>query len=74
MNSTRQFMRELNRLGLTSVVDAGGSSQSYPGDYEVIRELSRQGLLTVRIAYNLYPQRRDVGSTSFGRPPLLIPC
>ena len=51
-------MRELNRLGLTSVVDAGGSSQSYPGDYEVIRELSRQGLLTVRIAYNLYPQRR----------------
>jgi predicted amidohydrolase YtcJ len=58
MNSTRQFMRELNRLGLTSVVDAGGSSQSYPGDYEVIRELSRQGLLTVRIAYNLYPQRR----------------
>ena len=57
-NSTRQFMRELNRLGLTSVGDAGGSSQSYPDDYGVIRQLNEQGLLTLRIAYSLYAQRR----------------
>lgn len=39
MNSTRQFMRELNRLGLTSAIDAGGGFQNYPEDYEVIAEL-----------------------------------
>ena len=40
MNSTRQFMRELNRLGLTSVIDAGGGFQNYPDDYRVIEELA----------------------------------
>ena len=36
VNSTRHFMRELNRLGITSVIDAGGGFQNYPDDYEVI--------------------------------------
>lgn len=39
INSTRQFMRELNRLGLTSAIDAGGGFQNYPEDYQVIAEL-----------------------------------
>ena len=56
-NSTRQFMRELNRLGVTSVIDAGGGSQNYPEDYQVIEELHRRGEMTVRIAYNLFTQR-----------------
>ncbi|MBN9278418.1 MAG: amidohydrolase family protein, partial [Hyphomicrobium sp.] len=30
VNSTRHFMRELNRLGITSVIDAGGGFQNYP--------------------------------------------
>ncbi|WP_434390289.1 amidohydrolase [Melittangium boletus] len=57
VNSTRHFMRELNRLGLTSVIDAGGGFQNYPDDYRVIEELHAQGLLTVRIAYNLFTQK-----------------
>src|SRR6266705_3541774 len=36
MNSTRHFMRELNRLGLTSIIDAGGGFQNYHEDYVVI--------------------------------------
>ncbi|MCW3481910.1 amidohydrolase [Neisseriaceae bacterium JH1-16] len=56
LNSTRQFMRELNRLGVTSAIDAGGGFQSYPDDYEVIRQLAEQRQLTVRIAYNLFTQ------------------
>jgi predicted amidohydrolase YtcJ len=56
-NSTRHFMRELNRLGLTSCIDAGGGSQNYPDDYHVIDELHRRGEMTVRIAYNLFTQR-----------------
>ena len=50
-------MRELNRLGVTSVIDAGGGFQNHPDDYKVIEELARQGLLTTRIAYHLFTQR-----------------
>ncbi|SNS47637.1 hypothetical protein SAMN05444352_108153 [Pseudomonas japonica] len=57
INSTRQFMRELNRLGLTSAIDAGGGFQNYPDDYEVIEHLAREDQLTVRIAYNLFTQK-----------------
>jgi len=57
LNSTRHFMRELNRLGVTSVIDAGGGSQNYPDDYEVIERLHRDDQLTVRIAYNLFTQK-----------------
>lgn len=35
-NSTRHFMRELNRLGVTGVIDAGGGHQTYQEDYQVI--------------------------------------
>lgn len=56
-NSVRQFMRELNRLGVTSVVDPGGLGQSYPNDYAAIESLARDRLLTVRIAMYLLPQR-----------------
>ena len=56
-NSTRQFMRELNRLGLTSAIDAGGGFQNYPEDYQVIEQLHERGEMTVRLAYNLFTQR-----------------
>ena len=56
LNSTRQFMRELNRLGVTSAIDAGGGYQAYPDDYAVIMDLAKRGELTVRIAYNLFTQ------------------
>src|SRR5467141_3846658 len=56
-NSTRHFMREVNRLGVTSVIDAGGGFQNYPEDYQIIEELHRDGQLTVRIAYNLMTQK-----------------
>ncbi len=56
-NSSRHFMREVNRLGVTSVIDAGGGYQNYPDDYAIIEELHREGLLTVRLAYNLFTQK-----------------
>src|SRR5919106_4387012 len=56
-NSTRHFMRELNRLGLTSIIDAGGGFQNYPEDYAVIEELHKRGELTLRIAYNPFTQK-----------------
>jgi hypothetical protein len=57
LNSTRLFMRELNRLAVTSVIDAGGGFQNYPEDYAVFDELHRRGELTIRTAYNLFTQR-----------------
>src|SRR5882757_2784944 len=56
-NSTRHFMRDVNRLGVTSVIDAGGGFQNYPDDYKIIEELHRDGQMTVRIAYNLFTQK-----------------
>jgi predicted amidohydrolase YtcJ len=56
-NSTRHFMRELNRLGVTSVCDAGGGFQNYPEDYEIIQQLHQRGEMTIRIAYNLFTQK-----------------
>ncbi|MBA4068159.1 MAG: amidohydrolase [Isosphaera sp.] len=57
LNSTRQFMRELNRLGVTSAIDAGGGFQNYPDDYAIIEDLHRRGEMTVRVAYNLFTQK-----------------
>lgn len=57
INSTRHFMKELNRFGITSVIDAGGGFQNYPDDYQVISDLHREDQLTVRIAYNLFTQK-----------------
>jgi len=56
-NSTRHFMREVNRLGVTGVIDAGGGFQNYPEDYKIVEELHADGHLTVRIAYNLFTQK-----------------
>jgi len=57
LNSSRHFMRELNRLGITSVIDAGGGFQNYPEDYQIVEQLHQRGQLTVRIAYNLFTQK-----------------
>ncbi|WP_457585264.1 amidohydrolase [Ensifer canadensis] len=57
VNSTRHFMRELNRLGVTGVIDAGGGFQNYPDDYAVIQTLADEGQMTVRLAYNLFTQK-----------------
>lgn len=56
LNSTRHYMRELNRFGVTSVSDAGGGGQTYPDDYAVVNKLDDEGHLTVRVAYSLFAQ------------------
>jgi predicted amidohydrolase YtcJ len=65
VNSTRQFMRELNRLGVTSVIDAGGGFQNFPDDYAIVDQLARDGQLTVRIAYNLFTQNKGAELQDF---------
>ena len=67
LNSTRLFMRELNRFGLTSAIDAGGGFQNFPDDYEVINELHSGGEMSMRIAYNLFTQRPKQELSDFQR-------
>jgi predicted amidohydrolase YtcJ len=66
-NSTRHFMRELNRLAVTSIIDAGGGYQNYPEDYQVINKLHEEGAMTVRIAYNLFTQKPKAEKADFER-------
>ncbi|MDY0961269.1 amidohydrolase [Massilia sp. CFBP9026] len=67
VNSTRVFLRELNRLGLTSAIDAGGGFQNYPEDYAVIEQLDKAEQLTIRIAYNLFTQNKGKELEDFQR-------
>jgi predicted amidohydrolase YtcJ len=56
VNSSRHYLRELNRFGITSASDAGGGGQNFPDDYAVVRHLADNDLLSLRIAYSLFAQ------------------
>ncbi len=57
INSTKRFMLELNRFGITSVMDAGGGFQNYPDDYGTTALLCEKNELTVRLPYYLFAQK-----------------
>jgi predicted amidohydrolase YtcJ len=52
VEGTKKFFRELNRLGLTGVVDPGGNNL-LPADYQALFQVWRQGQMTLRVAYSL---------------------
>ncbi|MBF4516700.1 amidohydrolase [Flavobacterium sp. ANB] len=57
VNSTKQFMTEMNRLGVTAIIDAGGGFQNFPDDYGVTNGLCKDSDLTVRMPYYLFAQK-----------------
>ncbi|WP_073973459.1 amidohydrolase [Erythrobacter donghaensis] len=63
--STRHYYRELNRFGLTSVIDAGGGGHSFPEDYAGTDALAASGALTMRISTYLFPQRKGAELAEF---------
>ena len=65
--STRHFYRELNRFGLTSVVDAGGGGHHFPEDYAGSEALAQTGELPVRISKYLFPQAKGNELAEFQR-------
>ncbi|MRX67611.1 hypothetical protein SAMN06265349_10839 [Flavobacterium resistens] len=58
INSSIQFNHELNRFGLTSVIDAAGGNQNFPADYVTSLELAKQNKLSLRISYYLFAQQK----------------
>lgn len=57
VNSSLHFYRELNRFGLTSVIDAGGGGHAFPTNYSASEKLAGEGRLPLRISFFLFPQR-----------------
>ena len=57
INSTLSYMRELNRFGITSVMDPGGGFQNYPNDYGISNRLCEENALSVRLPYFLFAQK-----------------
>lgn len=66
-NSTLQYMTELNRLGVTAVMDAGGGFQNYPDDYSIMDSLHRAGKITVRLPYFLFAQKKGMEFNDYTR-------
>lgn len=52
VEGTKKFFRELNRLGITGVVDPGGNNMTAES-YQALFKVWRQRELTVRVAYSL---------------------
>ena len=63
--STKHYYRELNRFGLTSVIDAGGGGHHFPEDYAGSEALALQGELPVRISKYLFPQKKGAELEEF---------
>jgi len=56
LSSTHNFLRELNRFGLTSSVDPGESATSYPDDYRALATMAMQPRFPLRISLYLFAQ------------------
>ncbi|MCC7346759.1 MAG: amidohydrolase [Variibacter sp.] len=56
VEGTRQFFRELNRLGLTGVGDPGGFNMT-AASYQPLLRVWQDRALTVRVTYALFAQR-----------------
>jgi predicted amidohydrolase YtcJ len=57
IDGTRAFFRELNRLGLTGIIDPGGYNLSIP-DYQPLFQIWREHGLALRVRYSLCAPRR----------------
>lgn len=57
-NSTQHFMRQLNRLGMTSAIDAGGGGQFWPDNYSVMKKVAEDKKMTMRIGYYIFAAQK----------------
>ena len=67
VNSTIQYMTELNRLGVTAVMDAGGGFQNFPDDYTITDSLNKLGKITIRLPYFLFAQKKGTELNDYSK-------
>ncbi len=65
VDGTKEFFRELNRLGITGVGDPGGNNLTST-DYQALFTVWRDKAMTVRVAYTLNGQTPERNSRSYG--------
>ncbi|SDJ39324.1 amidohydrolase [Variovorax sp. OV700] len=69
---TRAFFSELNRLGITGLVDPGGFSIA-PSQYAALFELWREKALTLRVAYSVFAQKPGAEMQEFRELTQMLP-
>jgi predicted amidohydrolase YtcJ len=57
IESTKHWFTELNRSGLTGVLDAGGGGQRWPDDYAALNAVHDRSQQTLRVRWLMQPQR-----------------
>ncbi|HEY6865482.1 MAG TPA: amidohydrolase, partial [Burkholderiales bacterium] len=72
VEGTKKFFAELNRLGLTGVIDPGGFGM-YPSAYQALFKVWREGGLTLRVAYSYFAQDRGKELDDFKAMTQLMP-
>ena len=72
VEGTKKFFAELNRLGLTGVIDPGGFGM-YPAAYQALFKVWREGGLTLRVAYSYFAQDRGRELDDFKAMTQLMP-
>ena len=72
VEGTRRFFRELNRVGLTGVVDPGGFNMS-PAEYAPLFRVWRDKALSVRVTYSYFSQKRGKELEEFKELTQLLP-
>ncbi len=72
VEGTRKFFRELNRVGITGVVDPGGFNMS-PAQYAPLFKVWRDKALTVRVSYSYFAQQRGRELEEFKELTQLLP-
>ncbi len=57
IEGTKHAFADLNRSGLTGVIDAGGGGQRWPDDYQALTTIHERGQQTLRVRWFMMPQR-----------------
>ncbi len=72
VEGTRQFFSELNRLGLTGLLDPGGFNMT-PAEYAPLFQVWRDKALTLRVNYSYFSQQRGKELEEFKELTQLLP-
>jgi predicted amidohydrolase YtcJ len=72
VDGTVRFFRELNRYGITGIVDPGGFNMP-PENYRALMKVWRDRKLSLRVAFSLFAQNRGKEIEEFERLTPLMP-
>lgn len=72
VEGTRKFFKELNRVGVTGVMDPGGFNME-PAEYQPLFKVWRDRQLTVRVNYSYFSQKKDRELEEFKELTQLLP-